>query len=69
MERSHPNVIPFKHPSDYSLVINEEGDIYRYPIGRWIPEGFKEYTRDSYNQPVAGTNGLLFKRFWGIERY
>lgn len=69
MERSHPNVIPFKHPSDYGLIINSEGNIYRYPTGRWIPDGFKEYTHDKYGQPVTGKDGRLEKYWWSIERY
>jgi hypothetical protein len=69
MERSHPNVIPFKHPGDYSLIINAEGLVYRYPSGRMLPDGFCEYTHDINKQTVYEKDGRLSKMWWQTERF
>lgn len=62
------SILPFKHPSDYILIKNYSGDLYRYPQYQELPDGFSEVINDHYGQPVM-ENGRLNPRWWAIVRY
>jgi len=62
------SVIYMMHPSEYRLIRDIHGDIWRYPSGLILPDGSAEIFMDTYGQEVC-PGGKLNPRYWAVQRY
>jgi len=62
-------VVPFKHPGEYIIIKDEQGNIFRYVQNRDIPPGFKEVLEDDWGNSVFDYKGRLNAKYWAIKRF
>lgn len=57
-----------RHPSEYVLVVDSKGQMFRLAPKLPIPDGYEEVVKDKYRQPVYKTDGRLLEKYWCLKR-
>jgi hypothetical protein len=57
-----------RQPSEYILVSDQKGNLFRLSPGICVPAGYKEVTCDKHGESVYGADGQLLPRYWALQR-
>jgi len=58
----------FRHPNEYILVRDREGNLMRHSSNISISPKFEEVTELPYNSIIYDKNGRLNSKFWMLKR-
>jgi len=63
------DLILMRHPSEYFIISDSNGNLFRHVPTVPVPEGHTEVFYNKYHQPIYDKDGRLEPKYWSLRRY